>query len=111
MSTVDLVAALWLGLAIGNVSYLFSQAMIFKPLRNWTETKSFDSRLWGLVWEILRCPYCQSFYWAAGATALYQPWVVNYWRPLDFLVTMFVMIDIAMLAVFVIRKALAKVSV
>lgn len=105
MPNLDLIA---LGLATGAVAYLISGAVITAPLRGLVEDQAMKSRkrpYWRWLHELVRCPYCVSHWLAFAATGIYRPWAVDLWRPLDFFVTSFVLVVIAMAAVVVIRLA------
>jgi hypothetical protein len=105
MPHVDLIA---LGLAIGSVSYLVTGASLTYAFRTWVEKKELrnrDKRRWYWLKELTHCPFCVSHWLAFGAVAIYRPWAVDLWRPLDFLVTSFVLVVISMFGVAVIRAA------
>jgi hypothetical protein len=100
-----------LGLAVGSFAYVLTSAAISAPLRLAVEKRAARRRNtggWEWLRQLLGCPFCVSHWLAFAAVAVYRPWAVDVFRPLDFLVTTFVLVVVAMAAVAVIRLALNK---
>jgi NhaP-type Na+/H+ or K+/H+ antiporter len=60
---------------------------------------------WKWLHELLSCPFCVAVWLSLGATGIYRPYVLSYWRPLDFIVTALAIATTSMLGVLIIRKA------
>jgi hypothetical protein len=112
-----------LAAAIGAVAYTTSSAKISAPLRTKVLRAAIRDSSKGKRWfaDLLSCPYCVSHWLAFAATLIYRPWLVDAnlsadvapsWvgRVFDFLVTSMAMVTMAMVAVWLIKRALAPVS-
>lgn len=104
-----------LGIATGAISLFLTKSTLLNGFHAWLEKKST------FFGEMLNCPWCTS-HWVAGFfTLVYQPLLLDWgWRPawmytswlnyalvpVDYLVTIFVMVAISALAARAIYSAL-----
>ena len=118
-SAAAFVAAAVLAIAIGSAAFTITSAKISMPLRRWVATKAVKTKSprWKWLAELLACPFCVSHWLAFAAVGIYRPWLVeaNISATLlpnwigwvfNFLVTCTAMTVVAMVAVWVIKKAL-----
>lgn len=119
----SLVTGVVLALSIGSVSYTTSSSKISAPLRVAVITRGVRSGSKPMRWlgDLLSCPYCVSHWLAFAATIVYRPWLVDAnlsesvapgWvgRVFDFLVTSMALVTMSMVAVWLIKRALAPVA-
>lgn len=118
----ELPTAAVLATAIGAVAYTTSSAKISAPLRTKVLRAAIRDKSKAKRWlaDLLSCPYCVSHWLAFAATLVYRPWLVDAnlsadvapsWvgRVFDFLVTSMAIVTTAMVAVWLIKRALAPV--
>ena len=98
-----LVTAAMLALSVGSVAFTVSLSKISRPPRMWLAARTGKLGVW--CFELTSCPFCVAVWLSLAATAVYRPWLVHMWRPLDFAVTALAMAAAAMLPVLVIKKA------
>lgn len=104
-----------LGVATGAISFVITKAAIFNPLHEWVEQRS---EFFG---EMLNCPLCTSHWVALFFTLIYKPLLLDWgWRPawlytswlnyvltpVDYMVTIMVMVTIAMVTARIIYGAI-----
>lgn len=119
----NLVTAGLLAVSIGPVAYTVSSSKVSTPLRVAVMRRAIKhrSKRWRWFADLLACPYCVSHWLAFAATVVYRPWVVDanlsaavapgwFGRVFDFFVTAMVMVALAMVPVWVIKRALAPVA-
>lgn len=119
----ELPTALALAASIGSVAYTVSSSKVSAPLRTHVMKRAIRDRSKGWRWlaDLLSCPYCVSHWLAFAATLIYRPWLVDSrlskavapgWvgRVFDFAVTSMALVTLAMLAVWLIKRALAPVA-
>ena len=102
-----------LGIATGAISLFLTKSTLLNGFHEWIEKKS------AFLGEMLNCPWCTS-HWVAGFfTLIYRPLLLDWgWRPawmypanflfipVDYAVTIFVMVAIAALTARAIYSAL-----
>ena len=103
-----------LGIATGAISMVITKSAIFNKAHEWLEKRS------PLLEEMLSCPWCTSHWVALLFTLIYQPllfdwtlrpaWMYGSWLnyllvPVDYLVTIFVMVVFAAITARVIYSA------
>lgn len=120
MASADaFVTATVLAVAVGSAAFVVTSAKISLPIRlrvvkRATKTKS---PRWQWLADLLSCPFCVSWWLSFGAVAVYRPWLVSanlpeqlapewFSRVFDFVATSAAMTVVAMIAVFIIKKAL-----
>lgn len=103
-----LMTAVVLALSVGSVAYTIAQTKITRPLHVWVAGR--DGAAWRWLGSLIGCPYCLAHWLAFGATAIYRPWLVEVWRPIDFAVTSMAIVAASMLPVLVIKRALASAA-
>ena len=86
---------------------MISKTEISVPLRTYVASRSAHP-FFSWLSRLLSCPYCTGTWLSIAAVAIYRPYAVHLFAPLDFLVTVFLVNGAAMLPVLVIRKALGK---
>jgi hypothetical protein len=91
---------LLLGAATGAISMTVSKSKFFKPLRNYLNEFStgfnWVARVGGFLGDLVSCPYCTSHWVAFLLTLAYFPKPLPHvWLPLDFLVSMMVVVALA----------------
>jgi hypothetical protein len=118
LSFIEPFSILWhvlvLGVACGAISFVVTRAAIFNFFHDWLEKKS------PFLEEMLSCPLCTSHWVALGLTLIYRPlllnwgdrpaWMYTSWvnyviTPVDYLVTIMVMVTIASVTARVIHSA------
>jgi hypothetical protein len=102
--TSDFATAAVLALAIGTVAWTATKAKVSTFIRVWLAKK--QGKLWDWLFDLSKCPYCTAHWLAFGAVAIWRPFIVSGWPPLQFLVTSFAMVAVASLVILIIRKAL-----
>lgn len=113
MDTGNLAEALVLAVAIGSASFTITSSKISMPIRMRVATRAVETKSprWRWLSELLACPFCVSHWLAFGAVLIYQPWLVDapgwFGRVSDFLATSIAMTVVSMIAVAVIKRALA----
>jgi hypothetical protein len=103
-----------IGIATGAISLFVTKSALLNSFHQWLEKKS------PFLEELLSCPWCTSHWVGAFLLAIYQPWLLNWgWRPawmvlfnfllipVDFIVTLMVVVFVAVLAAGAMYKALA----
>jgi len=95
----EFLIVLWLGIATGAISLLVTKSTIFNPVHNWLEKHA------SFIEELLSCPWCTSHWVALFFTLIYHPLLVDLWRPVDYLVTIMVMVTIASVTARIIYSA------
>ena len=100
---IHLETAAMLALSVGSVAFTVSLAKISRPPRMWLAARTGKFSVW--CFGLVSCPFCVAVWLSLAATAVYRPWLVTTWRPLDFMVTALAMAAAAMLPVLVIKKA------
>jgi hypothetical protein len=93
-------------LAVGSTAYTISATKITAPLRTWAHERGARSRPWAWASALLSCPYCLAHWLSAGAVAVYRPFLVDAWWPLDFAVTTMAVVAASMVPVWGIKRAL-----
>jgi hypothetical protein len=103
-----------LGIATGAISMVVTKATIFNKAHEWLGKHS------PFLEEMLSCPWCTSHHVALFFTLIYQPLILNWtdrpaWMassplnylltPVDFLVTIMVMVAIASVSAHIIHSA------
>lgn len=112
--------AITLAFSIGAVAYTISSSKISMPLRLAVARRAIvrKSKAWRWLSDLLSCPYCISHWLAFAATVVYRPWLVDsgiseaiaptwFGRVFDFFVTSMAMVTLAMVPVWLIKRALA----
>ena len=105
--------ALWLALSVASGAFIITSAKISRPARIVVAKRVSTVRIgpgqgfdpWKWLHELLSCPFCVAVWLSLGATGIYRPYVLSYWRPLDFIVTALAIATASMLGVLIIRKA------
>ena len=97
-----------IALAVGSMGYISAYAKISRPFRDWLDRKSKNSKLFDWFADLFGCPFCVGHWITFGLVAIYQPWLVDAWLPIDFIVTSEAIVAVAMVPLYVIRKALGK---
>jgi len=118
-SAAAFVAAAVLAASIGSVAFTLTSAKISMPLRVKIATKAVQTKSprWKWLAELFACPFCVSHWLAFAAVGVYRPWLVeaNISASLlpdwigwvfNFLATCTAMTVAAMVAVWIIKKAL-----
>lgn len=100
------VKVIWLGIATGAISLLLTKASIFNFLHDWLEKRA------PFLGEMLSCPWCCSHWVALFFTLIYHPLLISsgahlawLFIPIDFLVTIMVMVVIAAVTARIIYSA------
>lgn len=101
-----------LALGIGSGAFIVSLAQVSKPLRLLVLTRSKPgaprAKAWKWLFDLLNCPYCVSMWMSLAAVAIYHPVPLRYYWPVGYVTVSLAVSSAAMLAVFVIRRALGK---
>jgi hypothetical protein len=100
--TAELLKLAYLSAACGAVSLLVAKAAILNFFHEWLEKHS------PFLEEMLSCPWCTSHWVALGLTVTYKPllFAAGGWLlPLDYLVTIEVMVTLASVAARIIYSA------
>ncbi len=77
----EIVNVIYLSLVAASISFTVTETKVFKPLREWTKSKS--SLLGGLT----SCGYCFAHWVAFVLVAIYQPKLSESWWLLDYFFT------------------------
>jgi Protein of unknown function (DUF1360) len=94
-----LFKVLVLGIATGAISLVLTKSTVFNFLHDWLEAKV------PFLGEMLNCPWCTSHWIALFFTLIYRPLLVNVFAPVDYLVTIMVMVVIAAVTARIIYSA------
>jgi len=86
----NMATLVYLGVANGMISLLIAKSKFFEKFRDY-----FFNRGHSFIHELLSCPYCISHWVAIMMTIIWQPRLTNSIIPLDFLISMFVMVAVA----------------
>jgi hypothetical protein len=112
--THQIIKLVYLSIACGAMSFLITKAAIFNFFHEWLEKKS------AFLEHLFSCPLCTSVWISAFLTVIYQPLVLDWgWRPawqsmsrlsyllipLDYMVTIMVMVTLAAVVVRIIYSA------
>jgi hypothetical protein len=101
---IPVIHAAALALAVGAAAHIGAATQISRPLR--MRLAASKNRLVIWLYDLISCPFCSSVWLAAGATAVYRPWLLHIWYPADFIATALAISAASMLPVLWIRKAL-----
>lgn len=118
------VTAAMLALAVGAVAFTITSSKISAPLRTAVVRRSLKRKrakgkpgIWGWFSDLLACPFCVAHWLSFVAVGLYRPWLVKAevapgWvgGVADYLVTCLAVVVAAMVAVRLIKIALAGTS-
>lgn len=85
----DLITILVLSLATASMSFTLARSKIFEKFRRWVSRKSN-----GLGY-LVNCPYCVSHWIAAYLVLDYGPRPLEFWRPLDLVISIFTVIALS----------------
>ena len=110
---VTLYHVIVIGIATGAISLFITKSALLNSFHKWLEKKS------PFLDELLSCPWCTSHWVGAGLLLVYQPWLIDWgWRPVwmymfnfllapvDFLVTLMVIVFVAAITAGVMYKAI-----
>jgi hypothetical protein len=98
---VTLYHVIVVGVATGAISMFITQSALLTSFHEWLKTRS------PFLEELLSCPWCTSHWVGAGLLLVYQPGILDGWRPgwmypvnflfvpVDFLVTLMVVVTVA----------------
>jgi hypothetical protein len=81
-----------MALAVASCSFTISKAKISVGVREWIAKRNH----W--LGELLNCPYCTSHWLTFGLVFAYRARVILGWAPLDYVVTVFVIVTMANVA-------------
>src|SRR5580658_4696274 len=95
----EIMTVLWLGIATGAISLVLTKSTVFNFLHDWLEAKL------PFLGEMLNCPWCTSHWVALFFTLIYHPLLTNVFAPVDYLVTIMVMVVIAAVTARIIYSA------
>lgn len=87
--TNNFLAVTAIALATMAISLTTSRALVFAPFRMWVASKS------SWLGELVSCFYCTSHWVAIALVVIYRPVLVQKWLPLDFFVSVFVVVAIS----------------
>lgn len=109
---VTLYHVIVIGIATGAISLFITKSALLNSFHAWLEKKS------PFLEELLSCPWCTSHWVGAFLLLIYQPWLLDWgWRPawmvllepvllpVDFLVTLMVVVAVAAVTAGVIYRA------
>src|SRR4249920_2934874 len=77
-------ALLTLSLAVASISFGVTEAKLTLPLREWMKRKN------KLLGELFSCGYCFGHWVSLALIGIYRPEALDVWRPLDFVLTVFI---------------------
>lgn len=72
---------LYLSLAGASISFTVTETRLFKPVREWMQTKS------GFLGKMICCGYCLGHWLAFALVFLYRPRLFFTWPLLDYFLT------------------------
>jgi len=72
---------LYISFVTASISFTLTETKIFKPLREWTKSKS------SLLGKLISCGYCFAHWVAFALVATYQPKLFEVWWMLDYFLT------------------------
>jgi hypothetical protein len=111
--SITLFRVIMIGVATGAISLFITKSALLNPFHAWLEKQS------PFLEEMLSCPWCTSHWVGAFFLLVYQPWLLDGWRPawtyaswlnllltpVDWLVTLMVVVTVAAITARVIYSA------
>lgn len=100
----DFLKLVYLSIACGAISLVVSKGAIFNSFHIWLDTRA--------AWleKVLSCPWCTSHWVSLGLVLVYHPLVVNAFLPLDYLVSIMIMVALASVTVKVIFSTYSSIA-
>jgi len=95
----EIMTVLWLGIATGAISLVISKSALLNGFHDWLEPRA------PFLEEMLSCPWCTSHWVGLFFTLVYRPLLVDLWRPIDYIVTLMVIVTIASVTARIIYSA------
>jgi len=97
----DLLKILVLGIATGAISLVLTKSTVFDFAHDWLERKA------PFLGEMLNCPWCTSHWVALFFVLVYRPRLLNVFAPVDYLVSVMVLVAVASVVARTIYSAYA----
>ena len=94
-----MIDVLIIGIATGAISLLLTKSAVFNFLHDWLEKHI------PFVGKILDCTWCTSHWVALFFVLIYRPRLLNVFAPVDYLVSIFVLVFIGSLVARTIYSA------
>lgn len=88
-----------LGVATGAISMVLTKSTVLNFMHDWLEAKI------PFLGEMLNCPWCTSHWVALFFVLVYRPQLINGWYPVDYLVSLFVIVVISAVTARIIHSA------
>lgn len=95
----EIMKVLWLGIATGAISMVISKSALLNKFHDWLEPRA------PFLEEMLSCPWCTSHWVALFFTLIYHPLLIDGFFPIDYLVSIMVMVVIAAVTARIIYSA------
>lgn len=71
-------------MAVASMSFAVTESRLFLPMREWARRKNtFAGRLFS-------CGYCFGHWAALAVVGIYRPALLDAWRPVDLILTVFI---------------------
>ncbi len=99
MNTQSLLVVLLLSLPVAVISLTITRASVFQYLREWIRERNE----W--LGKLFTCPYCMSHWVSFALVACYQPRIIQWWWPLDLVLSAFAIVALAMPVSFVVYRS------
>lgn len=97
-----------IAIACHHVGHVITTQNIFLPLRHWINNKIREKfgegKVYGMISDLITCPYCFTHYVCLAATFAYNPIYVHQNSVLNFIASWFSLVGIANSWTYIIMK-------
>jgi hypothetical protein len=85
----EFLKLVYLSIAVGAISLVITKSQIFNAFHAWLEKRSL------FLEDMLSCPWCTSHWVSLFFVLVYHPLVVNVWAPLDYFVSIMIVVALS----------------